>query len=138
LDELSQGKNAAVFLAEGFDYLGVRIGARPKFIPEDPAILPRCPKCNEDLSDPWYEVLNDEFDRDMEQDWRTPQATCPRCQWRGSLLDVVDEGGVGAFARREFIFLSDVHPTSDEEIHVLKARLKQLLGDVEIAVYSYT
>jgi hypothetical protein len=138
LDERSPGENAAAFLAEGFDYLGVRMGERPKLIPEDPAILPRCPTCAEDLADPWYDVLNDEIGRDLDQDWTTPQVTCPTCRWKGSLLDVVDEAGVGAYARREFIFLSDVYPTGDEELDALEGRLKQLLGDVEVAVYSYT
>lgn len=134
--ECLPGPAAQKWLGDGFEYLGVRRTALPGFIPEDPAIDARCPHCDEDVSEAFYDCVETLVD-DETVDWATAAFSCPYCDWRGRLVDVRDAAGVGAFARREFLFFNSVS-ASEEQFTGLSRMIQEAIPDARIVLYDFT
>lgn len=119
-----------------FESLGVRITKFAGLIPEEPAVAPACRSCRTRLDEDWYELVNDAYESSADQDWTKVQLSCPKCRKRSSVLEVDDLDGGGVFARKEFIFFSDVTGMTDPG--AITAWIREMLGDVEIAIYTST
>jgi hypothetical protein len=94
----------------GFEYCIITGTSHVEVVPQDPAVQPRCPFCLGDLSDIYYEAINDiedEYDgAEKSKQYLDARLGCSTCSHQSSLTELKDD--VGIFLSGTWINFEDV------------------------------
>jgi hypothetical protein len=78
----------------GFENCIIYGSERKQDVPQDPSVYPRCPNCSTDVTDVYYQTINDadEFEPDKPDD--ELRVKCPNCAGEHRLDQLVDDKGI--------------------------------------------
>jgi hypothetical protein len=95
----------------GFEYCIVYGSPHVEIIPQDPAELPSCPACGADVSEEFYDVINDIEERHEEEPGAKAEAlegatvSCPKCRAASRITNL--KADVGILLSRTWINFED-------------------------------
>jgi hypothetical protein len=84
----------------GFEYCILYSSPHVELVPQDPAVFPRCPSCAAELSDQFYELINEIEENHAERPARKARAyedarlKCGTCGVSAALPDLKDDHGI--------------------------------------------
>ncbi len=116
-----------------FEEVGLHRSLLPYIIPQDPAVFPRCPSCDHDVSDDFYEMANEIEWESNEVDWSQLKVKCPGCGLLSPITELKDP--LGIYCATEYIYFSDV---TAEDICEFENSLRSILPGVTVKSYGYT
>jgi hypothetical protein len=90
----------------GFEVCIVYGSSRACVVPTDPAVSPRCPRCSHDVSETYYDTVNDAWESEPETPPDTLRVRCGGCGAEHRLDHLVDD--VGIFLVTAYLNFDDV------------------------------
>lgn len=90
----------------GFESCGIYGNGRAALVPNDPAVDPCCPKCGVNVSELYYEVVNDAAEFEPDKPEADLRVRCPRCAEDYRLDQLVDD--VGIFLVNAYVAFDDI------------------------------
>src|SRR5262245_44960801 len=78
----------------GFEVCIVYGSSRVSVVPTDPAVSPRCPRCSHDVSETYYDTVNDAWEFEPEKSHDTLRVRCGGCGTEHRLDQLVDDVGI--------------------------------------------
>ena len=127
------GPGTAPWASRAFDHLDIHQSRLPYIIPQDPAIEPTCPACGADMSEAFYDTVNEIEDEGQEVDWRGVKVTCSRCRQEFAITALKDR--VGVFCACEYLYFADVEV---DDLRAFETQLQKILSHAEVKSYWYT
>lgn len=90
----------------GFEHCIIYGSSRVSVVPTDPAVFPHCPACSADVSDAYYETINDAVEFEPEKPDNELRVRCPNCGGEYRLDQLVDDTGI--FLVNAYVDFDDV------------------------------
>jgi hypothetical protein len=94
----------------GFEYCIIYGSVNVEVVPQDPAVQPHCPSCDADLSQPYYDLINDiemtYSGRAKSRKHLSSRISCTKCTHASSLPELKDS--VGVFLSGTWVNFEDI------------------------------